>query len=49
MSSPQKEFNKEKTLLPDGRYLIYYNFSPETKQEPQKQTQIKPTEGEADV
>lgn len=49
MSLPQKEFNKTKTLLPDGRYLIYYDFGTEPKREQPKQTQIKPTEGETDV
>lgn len=49
MTSPQKEFNKTKTLLPDGRYLIYYDFGPEPRRETQKQNQIKPTEGEANV
>lgn len=47
--SSKKEFTKEKTFMPDGRYLLYYNFSPETKQEPKKSTQLKQIEGEEHV
>lgn len=28
MLSKKIEFTKEKVALPDGRYLIYYNFDP---------------------
>ena len=47
--SSKKEFTKEKTFLPDGRYLLYYNFSQETKQEPKNLTQLKRTKGEKHV
>jgi|GEM_PF-4423304 len=42
MSSLKKEFTKEKTLLPDGRYLWYYNF--ETQSKPELKKESTPTE-----
>ena len=47
MSSPKKEFTKEKTTLPDGRYLWYYNF--ETKDKPELKKPLKQTEEEEHV
>ncbi len=33
MTIPKTDFTKEKTLMPDGRYLIYYSFEPDIKPE----------------
>lgn len=31
MQIPKMVLEKEKVLMPDGRYLLFYNFSPVTK------------------
>lgn len=33
MLSPEIKFTKEKILLSDGRYLLYYDFETEPEQE----------------
>lgn len=47
MSAPETEFTKEKVLLPDGRYLVYYDFKPESG--PDQSNQSTEKKGEKNV
>ncbi len=33
MDSRKTELTKEKTVMPDGRYLIYYSFQPDSERD----------------
>lgn len=47
MQIPKMVWEKEKVLMPDGRYLLYFNFNPISKDQvlPQaKSIQIKKSE-----
>jgi hypothetical protein len=52
MQLPKMVWEKEKVLMPDGRYLLFYNFNPITKDQigsDPKSTLVKKGKGDKSV